>query len=373
MKSKCFCLLFIDLFSSPVRMSWNVGDKRNLGLKLKSKLGFCHVVLTTPKTSPRKLTLTVVENQRLADIKRLIAKMKPCQKWTIYSGTRKVCVEFQTDTQTEFCRVPLPKQLKPQRQNSWSENVKIPVALGKTSLSIELYWHILQSMCCTGWNNFSYIKHTLSRMDVLFLVSNFPLYPGLKLSFQHHSVRKIFFPSACLWWDYRLSLRATDRNIKFGGAIGWGESYLKFSFRLSKVFTLHAKLLDAVGALGTRSGKKLGYCWMTGRGPNSCLLDHVTGLPPLPLRKTILPSIFNSIDFWSSNSCIASDIELEDISVIRELGVFLMGLFRYNHFALRKTTNPQNQQIGVQEHCLELCGAVEVWIKVSFSTFFPEM
>ena len=51
-------------------MSWNIGDNRNLFLKLKPKLGLCHVVLTTPKTSPEKLTLTVVEMQQLPDIEK---------------------------------------------------------------------------------------------------------------------------------------------------------------------------------------------------------------------------------------------------------------------------------------------------------------
>ena len=47
-------------------MSWNIGDIRNLFLKLKSKLGFYHVVLTLPKNSAEKLTLTVVENAAIA-------------------------------------------------------------------------------------------------------------------------------------------------------------------------------------------------------------------------------------------------------------------------------------------------------------------
>ena len=51
-------------------MSWKIGDKRNLFLKLKSKLGLYHVVLTTPKTSPEKLTLTVVEMQQLPDLEK---------------------------------------------------------------------------------------------------------------------------------------------------------------------------------------------------------------------------------------------------------------------------------------------------------------
>ena len=49
-------------------MSWNIGDNRNLFLKLKPKLGLYHVVLTTPKTSPEEITMTVVEMQQLPDI-----------------------------------------------------------------------------------------------------------------------------------------------------------------------------------------------------------------------------------------------------------------------------------------------------------------
>ena len=80
-------------------MSWNIGDKRNLFLKLKSKLGLYRVVLTTPKTSPEKLTLTVVEKQQLPDVEKTDSREEiSCPKWTIYNGRRKVCVNFQTDT-----------------------------------------------------------------------------------------------------------------------------------------------------------------------------------------------------------------------------------------------------------------------------------
>ena len=80
-------------------MSWNIGDNRNLFLKLKPKLRLYHVVLTTPKTSPEKLTLTVVEMQQLPDIEKTNSKEEiSCLKWTIFNGRRKVCVNFQTDT-----------------------------------------------------------------------------------------------------------------------------------------------------------------------------------------------------------------------------------------------------------------------------------
>ena len=47
-------------------MSWNIGDNRNLFLKLKTKLGLYHVILTLSK-SP-KSTLTIAEMQQLPEI-----------------------------------------------------------------------------------------------------------------------------------------------------------------------------------------------------------------------------------------------------------------------------------------------------------------
>ena len=65
-------------------MSWNIGDSRNLFLKLKPKLGLYHVVLTTPKTSPEKLTLTIVEMQQLPHIEKTDSKEEvSCPKWTL--------------------------------------------------------------------------------------------------------------------------------------------------------------------------------------------------------------------------------------------------------------------------------------------------
>ena len=64
-------------------MSWNIIDNRNLMiLKLKSKLGLYHVVLTTSKTSPANFTLTVVEMQQLPDIEKTDSKEKiSCLNW----------------------------------------------------------------------------------------------------------------------------------------------------------------------------------------------------------------------------------------------------------------------------------------------------
>ena len=134
-------------------------------------------------------------------------------------------------------------------------------------------------------------------MDVLFLMSIFRLYPGLKMSFEHNSARKNLFLSACFCWDSRFSLREMDQKYKFGGLIGYGISYLASVFRNSKVFRLDAILHDAAGAVRAHSGKGPRYCYMIGRVPNSCLLGHVTGLLFCLDVKIFLPSIFNSVDF----------------------------------------------------------------------------
>ena len=75
----------LSLFSIRVRMSWNIGYNRNPFLKLKSKFGFYHVVLT--KTSRGILELTVVEMQQMPDIEEIDSKHEIFYlKWTIYNG-----------------------------------------------------------------------------------------------------------------------------------------------------------------------------------------------------------------------------------------------------------------------------------------------
>ena len=163
------------------------------------------------------------------------------------------------------------------------------------------------------------------------------------MSFEHNSVRKNLFLSAGFCWDSRLSLREMDQNFKFGGTIGYGDSYLDSVFRYSKVFRLHAILNDAAGAVRVHSGKGPGYCYMIGRGPNSCLPGHVTGLLFCLYVKIFLPSIFNLIDFRTSKSFIVLDIELTEKNVIKELGLFIDSSVQGVLFCPPKTFKPNKQ------------------------------
>ena len=79
-------------------MSWNIGDIKNLFLKLKTKMALYHVELRN-KNSPEKFTLTLAKTQQLPDIGKADSKDAISYlKWTIYNGRIKVCINFQTDT-----------------------------------------------------------------------------------------------------------------------------------------------------------------------------------------------------------------------------------------------------------------------------------
>ena len=57
------------------------------------------MLFRTPKISSKRLKLTVVEMQQLPDIEKIDSKEEiSCLKWIMYNGKRKVCVNFNSDT-----------------------------------------------------------------------------------------------------------------------------------------------------------------------------------------------------------------------------------------------------------------------------------
>ena len=82
-----------------IRMSWNIGDDRNLLLKLQSKLGLYQVVVSKSRKSTEKIALTPVEMQQLPDIEKIDSKDGTfCVKVTKHNGGREVCASYKTDT-----------------------------------------------------------------------------------------------------------------------------------------------------------------------------------------------------------------------------------------------------------------------------------
>ena len=201
----------------------------------------------------------------------------------------------------------------------------------------------------------------------------FAIVPGIKNSFEHNNFRKNLLLSACFCWNFWIFLGDMDQKFKFGGTIGYEDSYLFFLFRDFKVVRLHAILHDAAWAVPAHSGKCPGLFYMIERGPNSCFLGHVTGLLFCLYVKLFLPSIFNSFDFWSSMSCTVLDMELADKNINEELGVFIDGKLQGYSFRPPKKTNPQKKRFNAQETCTELCRTVNAWTTVSFQAFFPKL
>ena len=113
---------------------------------------------------------------------------------------------------------------------------------------------------------------------------------------------------------------------------------------------MHAILHDAAGAVRAHSGKGSGYCYMIGRGPNLCLLGHVTGLLFCLDVKLFLPSIFNSVDFWSSISWIVLDVELTEKDILKELGLLIDRFEQGFSFCPPKTFKPNKQTTWNTSH-----------------------
>ena len=148
---------------------------------------------------------------------------------------------------------------------------------------------------------------------------------------------------------------------------------MEFLFRHSKIFRLHAILDDAAGPVRAHSDKRLGYCYMIGRGTNSCLLGHVTGLLFCLYVKLFLPSIFNSVDFCSSMSLIVLDIELTDENIIKELGLYIVGSLRVISFCPPKTFKPNKQTTWNTSHLHGIAESIEKPDFEKLFAFFYDM
>ena len=142
-------------------------------------------------------------------------------------------------------------------------------------------------------------------------------------------------------------------------------------FVTPKVFRLHAILHDAAGAVQSHSGRGPGDCYIIGRRPSFCLLGQVTGLLFCLYVKLFLPSIFNSVDFWSSMSCIVLDLELTDKVIIKELGLFIDGSLQGFSFCPPKNFEPNKQTSWNTKHLHGIeCSSGKLDYEKLFAVFY---
>ena len=72
--------------------------------------------------------------------------------------------------------------------------------------------------------------------------------------------------------------------------------------------------------------------------------------------KIFLPSLFNSVNFGNSMSCIVLDIELTDKNIIKELGLFIDGSVQRFSFCPPKVFKPNKHNIehkSITWNCVE--------------------
>ena len=134
-------------------------------------------------------------------------------------------------------------------------------------------------------------------MDDLVVLSFFRYYCGRKVSFELTVFKKHFFKVYTGVEMIGFLFFELDEETIFGGIFGYGDWYLDFLFCHSKVFRRHLFLRYAVGAVRSQTFKSLGYRYMIGRGKNSYVLGHVTGLLFCLFVKLFRPSILNSVSF----------------------------------------------------------------------------
>ena len=105
--------------------------------------------------SPGQYTLTLVETQQLPNIEKTDSKDEvSCWKWTIYNGWRKICINFQTDT--DKVNIVVYRY----RNNTYLKDNAIDLNLTEYNslLSAFTSWTaltFLQAVYCIRWNNCS--------------------------------------------------------------------------------------------------------------------------------------------------------------------------------------------------------------------------
>ena len=163
----------------------------------------------------------------------------------------------------------------------------------KTKYLLSYLKTFFQKIYRGGGDNATQLTIFRWEMDVFFVVAVIQSYSGLKLCspFKKNTDRKNLFLSVCHCLDPKTSLREMNDLYRHGGLIGYGDSHLDSVLRYSKVFCLHAVLHDAAGAVYTEKRKGPGCCYKIGRGPNSCLFGHITGLLFCVFLKFFVPSI----------------------------------------------------------------------------------
>ena len=142
-----------------------------------------------------------------------------------------------------------------------------------------------------------------------------------------------------------------NQKINFGETIGYGDSYLEFLFGHFKVLRIYfITLLEQLGHIVAKV--QATFTWL---GVTKFMFAGSHDWTTFCLYiKIFLPSIFNSVDFRSSMSCIVLDFELPEKNIIQEVGVFINGKVQGYSFRPPKMYKPTREAFWSTRNLQEL-------------------
>ena len=140
-------------------------------------------------------------------------KETSCLKWTEHNGGRKVSVNLKTDTDNLIFVVYCYRNKLILKNNEF--DLKLTDYQSHFAKKVQLQSCIdMFFKRCIELDEETVHKQTPSRKDILFLLGNSRLYPGLKLSFEPKYVRKSLLLGANFCWVSRLFwVRRTETLI----------------------------------------------------------------------------------------------------------------------------------------------------------------
>ena len=129
-----------------------------------------------------KLTLTVVEMQQLQDLEKTDSKEEISRlKWTIYNGRRKVCVNFQTDTDKLNILVYCYRNTLYLKDNEVILRMTEYQSLLAKGVSLLSYIDMFYQLCIVLEETTVIIKTNYVKNGRSFPYVHFPIVPGMKI------------------------------------------------------------------------------------------------------------------------------------------------------------------------------------------------
>ena len=194
LNSGYFCRIIFSKQS--VDLSLNIGDNRNVFLKLVTTLGLYHVLLASSEQAPKKVSLTIVEMQQSPEVGKFESENEICcLRWIIFNGRRKLCVFCKTDTDY------VGNTVYRYRKNMFMKDSDIELkateynTLLQKKKAFKLSRNLLQKIYRWRWDNSSQLTLFCWELDVFFVVAVIQSYSGLKVCspFKQTQWGKIYF------------------------------------------------------------------------------------------------------------------------------------------------------------------------------------